>query len=51
MKRSDLVELLNALPDVEVGTEIGQMVIGVETSYYEDDKGMHDYIALVLDEG
>lgn len=51
MKRSDLVELLNALPDVEVGDELGGMVIRVSESSYGDDTGEHSYIALGMDEG
>jgi hypothetical protein len=45
MKRSDLVELLNALPDVEVGDMEG-MISSVELSDYNDENGTHPYIHL-----
>jgi hypothetical protein len=48
MKRSELVEILNNLPDIEVGGEYEGIVIGASESSYTDDDGDHPYIALEM---
>jgi hypothetical protein len=47
MNRSELVEALNALPDIEVGSTDGS-VTEVSMSSYDDESGTHDYIHLEI---
>jgi hypothetical protein len=50
MLRSELVKLLNEMPDVMVGDEDANMVLSVQETYYNNANGMHPYIALELEE-
>jgi hypothetical protein len=50
MRRSELVGLLNTLPDDEVITPDGDIVTGATISGYDDGSGTHDAIVLDLSE-
>jgi len=51
MIRSELVKLLNDLPDIEVGDEDGGLVIAAHESTYDAGEGDVPYICLEVDEG
>jgi hypothetical protein len=51
MKRSELVAVLNTLPDVEVVTYDGGLVTGAIADAYDDDSGNTNVPCIVLEEG
>lgn len=46
MLRSDLVKLLNSLPDLPVGNDQAEMAYNASVTSYDDDEGTHDYIEI-----
>lgn len=51
MKRSELVNILNGMEDIEVGTREGEIIGAEITSYEDDDDVNHEYICLIEYEG
>lgn len=50
MNVGELIEQLSRMPqELEVGTPEG-MVISVDISSYDDNKGTHEYVNLEIDE-
>ena len=50
MKRSELVEMLNALPDIEVGTDDGTVVNALESRYDSATESDIPYIHLYVED-
>lgn len=46
MIRSELVEILNSLPDIEVGDMDVTPLLAARVEEYDDDSGTHEYIFL-----